>query len=148
MEHLIKFATEAVEETTGIPFSVFSHYTKGKISRKAEYVLPRRLLTVILRDNTTLTINQIGEVFKDNHGVGQNHSTIIKSIIKHNNYVETDKKYHALYLQTLDLFFSKVDHDKKIALLNSPEYRAEVKEKLNFHMKQAEQCINQLKSAI
>lgn len=148
MEHLIKLATEAVEETTGQKFKAFTAYFDGKISRKAEFVLPRRLLTIILKDNTSLTLNQIGNIFKSPEGIGQNHATILHTISKHNDYVETDKNYHALYLKTLELFFSKVDHYNKIVMLNSPEYREEVKKKLSYHINQVENCINQLKSAI
>ncbi len=144
MEHIINLAIEAVKEITGVTFEQMNESgPRGQISRKTNKVEARRLVIVLVKDNSTLSLCQIGQVFRD-----QDHSTVIHALKKHDDYTYTDKKYNALYQSVLDLFIMKLDSYNRKNLIESEVYRAEVKEKLNFHMKQAEQCINQLKSAI
>lgn len=143
MEHIVRLAIEAVTTVTGVTFDQMNESgPRGQISRKTNKVEARRLVIVLVKDNSTLSLNQIGDIFN------QDHSTIIHGLKQHDNYTCTDRKYNALYQTVLDLFICNLDSYNRKNLIESEVYRAEVKEKLDFHMKQAEQCINQLKSAI
>lgn len=144
MEHIITLAKEAVTAITGVTFEQMNELgPTGKISRKTNKVEARRLLMVLVKDNSTLPLCAIGGIFN-----GQDHSTVIHALKQHDNYTDTDKKYNELYQKVLDLFISSLDSYNRKNLIESAAYREEVKEKLSYHINQVESCINQLKSAI
>ncbi len=105
MEHIIKKAIETVEELSGITFKEFTSQNKysGKISRKSEYVLCRRMVAVLCRSsNTPLTLIQIARAFPSLPNKNMDHSTIIHALNNH----EADLRFRPGYAELFETYMN------------------------------------------
>ena len=62
------------------------------VSRKAEYLTPRRFLFAYCKDKYQITLYSLGKFINNTH-----HSTVLHHLNVHNDYLSTDKKYSDLY---------------------------------------------------
>ncbi len=145
MNHIKEIAIKAVETVTGITFDEMNSLgPNGKISRKNEHVTGRRFICALLYENhVRLSLKEIGDVFN-----GQDHSTIINALRKHDNYIATDKNYNEVWFKVREEFKSKKSAFDSKELLNSEEYRNHVKDTLKRCMEEGERCLDIIRNAV
>jgi chromosomal replication initiation ATPase DnaA len=90
----ILFNINVVENKIGIFFGV-NNYTKNK-SREKKYVISRQVLATVLRNNTNMTLDEIGI-----HICNQGHDNILHSIKTIDNLIENDSRFRAKFFRLM-----------------------------------------------
>ena len=144
MNHIKEIAIKAVETVTGITFDEMNSLGEnGAISRKEEYVEARRFVAALMKKHTNLTLKVIGSTFRK-----QDHSTVINALKKHDNYLQTNKTYVELWSKVSEEFNKQKSAFEARELLNSEEYRNQVKDTLKRCMEEGERCLDILRNAV
>jgi hypothetical protein len=92
-------AIKAAEILLGIPREeIFKKSKSGKAKRNAEFVMSRRIISVMLKQRG-FSLKGVAKAVGN-----KDHTTVINSLQKHQNYMETDKEYRETWERYKEIF--------------------------------------------